>query len=192
MCVTSFLSHMDSWVVIPRQDCTQLANQQLWRSWTPVRISLGFWQRSTLLERRKRISWQLARMPWFVCIMASPGKHWTYWGFNVSAKGFHKHCQSWASYPTPYISICKAALPTGVCSGSALARSWHGCQWLGMGYPWRENGSRYDRDEACSRLPARCHPLWLQSRLQHPTMQLSHALPRMLFRMQWMQRTSLF
>ena len=43
-----------------------------------VRISLGFWQRSTLQERRKRMSSQLERMPWFACTMASPGKHWTY------------------------------------------------------------------------------------------------------------------
>jgi len=28
-CGDKLFSHMDSWVVMPRQDCTQLANQQL-------------------------------------------------------------------------------------------------------------------------------------------------------------------
>ena len=106
--------------------------------------SLGFWQRSTLLERRKRISWQLERMPWFACVMASPGKHWTHWGFNVSARRFQQALSELSFVPYAYISICKATLPTGVCSGSTVARSW---QWLGMGYLWRQNGSRYDRDE---------------------------------------------
>jgi len=59
MCVTRFLSHMDSWVVTPCQDCTQLANEQLWRSWTPVLLwAFGNVQHSWSIERGYHDSWR--------------------------------------------------------------------------------------------------------------------------------------
>ena len=149
-----------------------------------MRISLGFCnvQHSWSVERGCHDSWR--ECPGVLVQRPARGNTGHTEASTLLPEGFNKHCQSCASYPAPYISICKATLPTGVCSGSAVARSWHGCQCLGMSYSRRENGSRYDRDEACSRLPARCHPLWLQYRLQHPTMQLSQVQPGMLFRLQ--------